>query len=65
MRQIGPSFNEPAVRAALRAMGLFTLAAIMAADRTRSALRRAISVALLAALFALPLVVAALLAWLR
>lgn len=57
MRQIGPSFNEPAVRAALRAMGLFTLAAIMAANQTRSAVRRAMPVAL-------PLLVFTLVVWL-
>ena len=65
MRQIGPTFDETAVRAALRAMGLITLAAIMAANQTRSALRGAVPVVLLAALLALPPLVVALLVWLR
>lgn len=46
-------------------MGLLTLAAIMAANQTRSALRGAMPVVLLAALFAIPLLVIALVVWLR
>lgn len=66
MKQIGPTFqNESASRATLRAMGLLTLTAIMAARKLRSAFRQAIPVAVLAALLALPLLTVILVLWLR